>query len=141
MGQHIPGRPTIVVENMPGAGSMNAANYVFVLAPKDGTIIAAVDYTAPMHKSLGGSADFVSAPSAIGRAYWVAPDVPADRLTILRAAFDAAAQDSELLQETAKLGGAIRPQSGAEIAAQVKRVADTPQIVLDRMDRMLHAQN
>ena len=37
---HIPGQPTIVVKNMPGAGHIRAANYVFAQAPKDGTTIA-----------------------------------------------------------------------------------------------------
>src|SRR5919204_623264 len=37
---HIPGQPTIVVKNMPGAGHIRAANYVFSQAPKDGTTIA-----------------------------------------------------------------------------------------------------
>src|SRR5215468_3505348 len=37
---HIPGAPTIVVKNMPGAGHIRAANYVFTQAPKDGTTIA-----------------------------------------------------------------------------------------------------
>jgi tripartite-type tricarboxylate transporter receptor subunit TctC len=37
---HIPGQPTIVPKNMPGAGHIRAANYVFSQAPKDGTTIA-----------------------------------------------------------------------------------------------------
>src|SRR5499426_1004315 len=40
LGSHIPGQPTIVVKNMPGAGHIRAANYVFTQAPKDGTTIA-----------------------------------------------------------------------------------------------------
>jgi tripartite-type tricarboxylate transporter receptor subunit TctC len=39
MGQHIPGRPTIVVQNMPGAGSQRAAQWLYSIAPKDGTAI------------------------------------------------------------------------------------------------------
>src|SRR5436305_9841706 len=35
----IPGQPSIVVQNMPGAGGMRAAGYVFNIAPKDGTVI------------------------------------------------------------------------------------------------------
>lgn len=38
-GKHIPGNPTIVVQNMPGAGSMNVANFLFGVAPKDGTTL------------------------------------------------------------------------------------------------------
>src|ERR1700742_5154773 len=37
MGRHIPGNPTIVVQNAPGAGSMRAANSLYNVAPKDGT--------------------------------------------------------------------------------------------------------
>jgi tripartite-type tricarboxylate transporter receptor subunit TctC len=37
---HIPGQPSIVVKNMPGAGHIRAANYVFTQAPRDGTTIA-----------------------------------------------------------------------------------------------------
>jgi tripartite-type tricarboxylate transporter receptor subunit TctC len=38
----IPGNPTVVVRNMPGAGSMRAAGHVYAVAPKDGTTIAAL---------------------------------------------------------------------------------------------------
>jgi tripartite-type tricarboxylate transporter receptor subunit TctC len=37
IGDHIPGKPTVIVENMAGAGSMKSANYLFGAAPKDGT--------------------------------------------------------------------------------------------------------
>jgi tripartite-type tricarboxylate transporter receptor subunit TctC len=40
MGEHIPGNPTIVPQNMPGAGSLRATNYLYAIAPKDGTAIA-----------------------------------------------------------------------------------------------------
>lgn len=39
LGKHIPGNPTIVPQNMPGAGSMKVANYVYNAAPKDGTVL------------------------------------------------------------------------------------------------------
>ena len=40
--QHIPGKPQILVQDMQGAGSMMAANYVYGVAPQDGTVIVAV---------------------------------------------------------------------------------------------------
>src|SRR5262245_49515692 len=40
LANHIPGQPAIVPKNMPGAGHIRAANYVFAQAPKDGTTIA-----------------------------------------------------------------------------------------------------
>src|SRR5215470_18980675 len=36
IGRHIPGNPTIIVQNMPGAGSIKAANFLYTIAPKDG---------------------------------------------------------------------------------------------------------
>ena len=39
MGKHIPGNPTIIVENMPGAGSILAANYLYRIAKPDGLTI------------------------------------------------------------------------------------------------------
>jgi tripartite-type tricarboxylate transporter receptor subunit TctC len=38
-GKHVPGKPNIVVQNMPGAGSMIVANHTFNVAPKDGTVL------------------------------------------------------------------------------------------------------
>jgi tripartite-type tricarboxylate transporter receptor subunit TctC len=42
LGKHIPGHPTVVVQNMPGAGHLRAAAYMYNEAPKDGTAIAAI---------------------------------------------------------------------------------------------------
>lgn len=46
-GEHLPGRPSIVVKNMPGAGSLRVTNYLYQGAPKDGTEIAAVGREIP----------------------------------------------------------------------------------------------
>ena len=40
LGDHLPGKPSAVVQNMPGAGSARAAGYVYASAPKDGLTIA-----------------------------------------------------------------------------------------------------
>src|SRR5258708_31551150 len=40
MGRHIPGNPRLVPQNMPGAGSLKAANYLYNVAAKDGTALA-----------------------------------------------------------------------------------------------------
>jgi tripartite-type tricarboxylate transporter receptor subunit TctC len=55
LGRHIPGNPSIVVQNMTGVGSARAANYVYEVAPKDGTVIAAVNQNMPMYQLLGGA--------------------------------------------------------------------------------------
>ena len=40
--KYIPGNPHIVAQNMPGAGSIKATNYLYNVAPKDGSVFAAV---------------------------------------------------------------------------------------------------
>jgi tripartite-type tricarboxylate transporter receptor subunit TctC len=46
LGRYIPGNPTVIVQNIPGAGSNKAAAYVALQAPKDGTVIGAVQAIA-----------------------------------------------------------------------------------------------
>ena len=43
LSRHLPGNPAIVVQNMAGAGSLSAANYLTNVAPKDGTVIGALN--------------------------------------------------------------------------------------------------
>lgn len=49
----IPGTPTIIVQNMPGAGSIKATNYVYNVAPQDGSVILAPNRTPPFAQILG----------------------------------------------------------------------------------------
>lgn len=56
IGRHVPGQPQAVVQNMVGAGSVRASNHVYAVAPRDGTVIAAVNQNMPMYSLLGGKA-------------------------------------------------------------------------------------
>ncbi len=51
-GKHIPGNPAVVPNNMPGAGSLQAANFLYSVAPKDGTAIGALGETVAMEQAL-----------------------------------------------------------------------------------------
>jgi tripartite-type tricarboxylate transporter receptor subunit TctC len=281
IGRHIPGNPTVVVQNMAGASSVRASNYVYAVAPKDGTFIAAVNQNMPMYQLLGGagaqfkavklqwlgsmansngiiytwhtsgiktiadakerevplgavgtqsdsyifptivnalvgtkfkpvpgytgtgqiniaiergevmgrggttwasvqtsnrawlegnklnlllqigfekegelkavpilqelvkSADdaqvvnVISLPTALGYAHWLAPEVPAERIEALRAAYAAALKDPEFLAEAGKLNMQLRPQTGAQVSALSKQVTDTPKPVLERTAKIL----
>jgi tripartite-type tricarboxylate transporter receptor subunit TctC len=53
MVRHIPGNPTMVPVNMPGASGIKAANYVAEVAPKDGSIVTNVSLGFPMYQALG----------------------------------------------------------------------------------------
>src|SRR6201991_993273 len=53
LGKYIPGNPTVVVQNMPGAGSMRAVNALYNTAPKDGTTIGMFGRDMPLVAMLG----------------------------------------------------------------------------------------
>ena len=50
LGKHMPGNPTIVPRQMPGAGSLAATNYLYNVAPKDGTALASADQALPVNE-------------------------------------------------------------------------------------------
>ena len=282
IGEHIPGKPNVIVQNMEGAGSVRAANFVYALGAKDGTVIAAVNQNMPMYQLLGGKAaqfvaarmvwlgsmggsngllytwhtspvksieeakrtevklggtgtnsdshifptlinnllgtkfkvingyaggskevhlalergevegrggnawaslassnrdwidqkklnilvqigfkpepeiadvpmlqdlvtndrdrqivDLVSLPTVLGYAHWVAPEVPAERVTALRSAYAATMKDPAFLAEAQRLSMMLRPATGAEVEAQVAKVASTPRPVLEEAARVL----
>jgi tripartite-type tricarboxylate transporter receptor subunit TctC len=281
LGRHIPGNPTVVVQNMEGAGGVRAANHVYAVAPKDGTVIAGVNQGAAMFKLLGGKgaqydpakfqwlgsmaasnntiyvwhasgiktlddakrrevsmagsgvisdaniypavfnallgtrfkvvsgyagtnesnlaiergevegrgggaysslvstrpdwlrddkvkviaqigfekepelkdvpllldlvkggeerqiATVVTLPTAIGYNYWLAPEVPSERVEMLRAAFMAALKDEALLTEAKKQSFEIRPKTGQELEAMVNKAAGTPKPILEKTAAIL----
>ena len=53
MGRHIPGEPVLVPRNMPGAGSLQLANYLYNHAPRDGTEFGIFGRTTPIDPLLG----------------------------------------------------------------------------------------
>jgi tripartite-type tricarboxylate transporter receptor subunit TctC len=281
LGKHIPGNPNVVVQDMEGAGGVRAANHVYNVAPKDGTVIAGVNQGAAMFKLLGGKgaqydpakfqwlgsmaasnntvyvwhtsgiktlddaktrevsmagsgvisdaniypavfnallgtkfkvisgytgtndsnlalergevegrgggaysslvstrpdwlrddkvkilaqigfekepdlkdvpllldvvkseeerqiATVVTLPTAMGYNYWVAPEVPAERVEVLRTAFMAALKDEALLNEAKKQSLEIRPKTGQELEAMVKKAAETPKPILEKTATIL----
>jgi tripartite-type tricarboxylate transporter receptor subunit TctC len=54
MGKHIPGNPTLVPKNMEGAGSLRLANWLYNVAPKDGTVFGIIGRGVPFDPILGG---------------------------------------------------------------------------------------
>jgi tripartite-type tricarboxylate transporter receptor subunit TctC len=53
-GKYVPGNPGVVVQNMPGAGSLRAVNYLYRLAPRDGSVIGMFARNMPLIGLLGG---------------------------------------------------------------------------------------
>ena len=56
LGKHIPGEPSVIVQNMPGAGGLKAARYMLDVAPKDGTVLSIPSQTISFDTVTGYSA-------------------------------------------------------------------------------------
>ena len=64
-GQNIPGKPSIIAKNMPGAASGRAAGFLATIAPKDGTVIAAIMPGAVMGPLLDEKAEVLFDPTKV----------------------------------------------------------------------------
>jgi tripartite-type tricarboxylate transporter receptor subunit TctC len=53
IGKHLPGNPTFVIRNMPGAGGITAVNWLFNAAEKDGTVLGLVQNGTPLEPLFG----------------------------------------------------------------------------------------
>ena len=62
MVRHIPGNPTMIVQSMPGAGGMRAANYIYNKAPRDGTVMGLVSSTTAFEPLFGSAEALYDTP-------------------------------------------------------------------------------
>jgi hypothetical protein len=53
IGKHIPGNPTVIPQNMTGAGGLRMINYLYNVAPKDGTSIGMIANAFPAMQAVG----------------------------------------------------------------------------------------
>ncbi len=68
LGDHIPGKPTIVPINLPGAGGLAAANQLYNTSPQDGTVIGIVSQAVPLQSKMIDNVEFeMSGFNFIGR--------------------------------------------------------------------------
>ena len=67
----------------------------------------------------------------LGRPLAITPDVPADRLAALRAAFRATMNDPEFLKDAAQAGFEVDPVYGEQMQKIVEKVLSTPKDVAD----------
>ena len=58
IGKYIPGNPTVVVQNMPGASGLRVAENIYNIAPRDGTVVAITQPSLVLHKVVNPSARF-----------------------------------------------------------------------------------
>jgi tripartite-type tricarboxylate transporter receptor subunit TctC len=100
---HLPGRPRVVVENMPGASSMIATNYVYNVAPQDGTVVLAAGAALPFTPLFGDA----NAKFDALKFNWL--PAPASEITVLTLWHDAAVKsiaDARTTEATLATNGA-----------------------------------
>jgi hypothetical protein len=81
----------------------------------------------------------ISAPAGLGHPYLAPPGTPADRVAILRAAFDATLRDKAFLTEVDKLQIAIDPMSAGEVAQIVADTINAPPAVVAKAKAAMDA--
>jgi tripartite-type tricarboxylate transporter receptor subunit TctC len=81
--------------------------------------------------------EFASAGASIGRALIVPPGVPAERLAVLRAAFDKVVQDSEFIASAEKRGAEIDPTPGAEVDKFRDKILNAPKDLVEMADKAM----
>ena len=117
LGRHIPGNPTIVVQNMPGAGSLVAANFLYSVAPRDGTVIGVVARDMPLLGLLGNNPNVQFDPRRFG---WLGSSSSfADDAYVMIVRTDAPVQSIEALRRPGGppllLGGTADGTTGDDV--------------------------
>src|SRR5262249_36618977 len=53
LGRHLPGQPSVVISNMPGASGAQSASFLYSTAPRDGLTVATFDGAVPFYQMMG----------------------------------------------------------------------------------------
>jgi tripartite-type tricarboxylate transporter receptor subunit TctC len=81
--------------------------------------------------------EFLYAGQGIGRPFVAPPDLPADRLKMLRDAFNATMKDKGFIADTAKQKLDVEPEDGEHLEALIRKVYATPKAVVDRIGELI----
>ena len=108
--QFMPGNPTVVVADMPGAGSRTAAGFVANVAPHDGTALGVIDQALPLQQALGETLQFDT-----GKLNWIGNMVEAPNVVLTWTASGVTSVDDAKRAEV-PLGGA---ESGSSQQAKL----------------------
>ena len=67
IGSKIPGNPNVIIQNMPGAGGVRAANQLYNISPRDGTILGMIDQALPLQQLI----DPQGMKTEVGKFNWI----------------------------------------------------------------------
>jgi tripartite-type tricarboxylate transporter receptor subunit TctC len=84
--------------------------------------------------------DLIYSQTAFGRPYVVAPEVPGERIAVLRRAFMATMQDTGLLAEAKRMQVDVMPVAGEDLQAMIGRLYATPKDVLEQARQAMTAK-
>ncbi len=79
----------------------------------------------------------IFASQTIGWPFLAPPGIPADRLQVLRAAFQTTMQDKDFLEEAGKAGVDVRPLSGEQIMSVVSEVYSIPPAIAEKASQLM----
>src|SRR6266540_4507367 len=81
--------------------------------------------------------EFLYAGQGIGRPFVAPPDLPADRLKMLRDAFNATMKDADFVAETKKSKLELEPEDGEHLAALIAKIYATPKPIVDKIGELI----
>jgi hypothetical protein len=80
---------------------------------------------------------FLYAGQGIGRPFVAPPDLPPERLKMLREAFNATMKDPEFIADAAKSKLDLEPEDGEHLAALIRKIYATPKSIVDRIGSVI----
>jgi tripartite-type tricarboxylate transporter receptor subunit TctC len=81
--------------------------------------------------------EFLYAGQGIGRPFVAPPDLPAERLKLLRSAFDATMKDADFIAEARTRKLDLDPEDGEHLAALIKKIYATPKAIIDKVGSLI----
>jgi tripartite-type tricarboxylate transporter receptor subunit TctC len=145
---HIPGNPSVIVQNMPGVGGLlmstitstwredyEAGNFFPVIQLSGRTRIGKIANVDDFVKSDDDRQvhGLIFGAQALGKLYAAPPGVPAVRRDALRAALMAAMKDPAFVAEAAKTQMDVSPMTGAEVEAFIAGLSVASPAVIERV--------
>jgi tripartite-type tricarboxylate transporter receptor subunit TctC len=81
--------------------------------------------------------EFLYAGQGIGRPFVAPPDLPADRLKMLRDAFNATMKDADFTADAKKSSLELEPEDGEHLAALIAKIYATPKPIVDKVTGLI----
>jgi len=85
--------------------------------------------------------EYFSSSIEYGRPLLLPPEVPADRVQLIRRAFDATMKDPAFLEEAEKLGMEVTPRTGEQLEALIRAASEASPEIIERVTKLIQSAN